>query len=200
MKNISIILVVILLFGVGGAVAFVVLKKKKDKEKTSSSALSDSVVSPILENKAIGATTNNKPVTKTPVTNPVTNQGKTTNEAVQMDIVVSDIDTNNRRFEYDMHYQGVRYKGIFEDGVTAPMIQVKKGFGSFMIQQLKRTKATSPKTKGDKMGSSLAVKNDLVSLSILDLKGQTLKQVNVNLATGEQKSLNINSISNLRTL
>ena len=196
MKNISIILVVILLFGVGGAVAFVVLKKKKDKEKTSPSALSDSVESPILENKAIGATTNNKPVTKTPVTNPTT----TTNEAVQMDIVVSDIDTNNRRFEYDMHYQGVRYKGIFEDGVTAPIIQVKKGFGSFMIQQLKRTKATSPKTKGDKMGSSLAVKNDLVSLSILDLKGQTLKQVNVNLATGEQKSLNINSISNLRTL
>lgn len=195
MKNISIILVVILLFGVGGAVAFVVLKKKKDKEKTSPSALSDSVESPILENKAIGATTNNKPVT-----NPVTNQGKTTNEAVQMDIVVSDIDTNNRRFEYDMHYQGVRYKGIFEDGVTAPMIQVKKGFGSFMIQQLKLTKATSPKTKGDKMGSSLAVKNDLVSLSILDLKGQTLKQVNVNLATGEQKSLNINSISNLRTI
>jgi hypothetical protein len=202
MKNIYLILIVVLLFGVGGGVAFFVIKKKKDSPK----APIIPVVDLIPENKAIGATTNKKPVT----TAPVSKQPTTTNEAIQFDIVVSNIDTNNRRFDYSMHYQGIRYKGLFEDGVTG-VVQVEKGFGSFLIAQAMQAQATQVTTKGgaqkmrggdtkaNKMSEAL-MKNDIVNLSILDLKGQAIKQVAVNLSTGEQKSLNITNSSNLRTL
>ncbi|WMX15280.1 hypothetical protein [Aureispira sp. CCB-E] len=147
------------------------------------------------------------PHTETPkLTTPVPTTLKESNveSSIQLDIHVPSIDTENRRFEYTMHYQGIQYKGTFVDGVTTPMIQVKKGFGSFLIQQLQQTvdpqKVRSGKANKMSGTTSTPVQNDLVSLSILDLKGQTLKAVNVNLATGVQKSLNTNHTSNLKTL
>jgi len=192
MKNIYLILVVILLFGVGGGVAFFVLKKKKDSKKTSPQAPSTPVVNPITENKEIATTANKKPVTASPVANKAT----ASNEAIKFDIVVSEVDTQNRRFDYSMHYQGIRYKGVFEDGVTAKIIQVKKGFGAFSIQHLE---AARQATKANKMNKK-PIKNDLVSLSITDLKGQTIKEVVVNLSTGTKKIRNLNNSTVLRTI
>ena len=202
MKKIYLILFVVVLLGAVGTVVFFVVKKKKDRKKSSSKA---SVIAP-KEKAAIVPP-------KTEIA-PNISQKPLIRESLEMDIKVSEVDTRNRRFDYSMHYKGIRHKGLFEDGVTSVIVQIDKGFGSFLIQQpiaMQRegnsvsSKSGAQKVRGGK-GAAVANKtgatgsnsiasinqNDWVVLSILDKKGQTLKEVHANLRTGVQKSKNIN--------
>lgn len=196
MKNIYLILVVILLFGVGGGLTFWLTKKKQEDQKKRPQTV------PTQEQKAANTTVNTKP-TETTKETPKTPKTPPINEAIKFDIEVSNIDTQNRRFDYAMHYQGINYKGVFEDGISRT-VQVKKSFGSFLITQAMQniaSRAVDPqKVRGGQTPIIPVVENNIVNLSILDQKRQTLKNVVVDLSTGVQKTINLNNSSVLRTL
>jgi hypothetical protein len=202
MKKIYIILTIVVLLGLGGGFAFWLTKEKKKESK--SKLKNPSTTAPVLDQKPVLASTIKKELP--------------TQEAINFDIKVSNVDTQNRRFDYEMHYKGIQHKGSFEEGVTGT-VQIKKAFGSFLIAQAFQamqkednsiaSKGAAQKVRGGK-GAKMnntditpiknLLKNNEVNLSIMDNKGQVLKLLNVNLATGQQKTSNLKSTTVLRTI
>jgi hypothetical protein len=198
MKKIYIILLVVVLFSGLGTVVFFVTKKKRDSKKNSSKApiIEQEEHTPIVKNETeVAASVPPKPLIK---------------ESLEMDIKVPHVDVGNRRFDYSMHYKGIPYKGNFEEGLTST-VQVKKSFGSFVIKQRMnqekgnldlpvarnmtkdkkmRDATASISTQGGATGISgiVSLKSDWVDLVILDSKNRILKQLSVNLRTGETTS------------
>jgi hypothetical protein len=188
--KILIAVLLLTLSGVGAAF-FIKNQARKKEEQTNTSA-----TEPIIENTKSLAPVNSDSVMEQP----------NIEETIKFDIAVSEVDTQNRRFSYDMHYQGIKHSGTFEDGITG-IVQVDKGFGSFLIVQAIQaetpsvsTKGAAQKVRGGVTGGTTATKNDSVSLSIIDNKGQQLKNVVVNLSTGTIKTSNLNNLTNLRTI
>lgn len=203
MKKIYIILLVVVLLGGFGGLVFFIVKKKKDSDKTSSETPKTPTVpsiptAPITESKASGTKTNEKAALSSKIINPTP-----VKESIEMDISVPYVDTQNRRFDYSMHYKGIPYKGVFQDGLSG-IIQVEKSFGAFLITQAMQagssvsTKAGAQKVRNgkgaaaiNKTSSSTAKQNDFVGLSIIDNNNNILKHVTVNLATGEISNSNL---------
>lgn len=192
-KRSIIILLVVLLGGVGGAVLYFKLKDKKQPKASTKEAAKPTA--PKAETSTLmppmGANPRGKQIAP--------------QEAIQYDIEVAQVDSQNRSFEYSMHYMGIPYKGKFIDGLSKPL-EVKKAFGSFLVKQrmreeipleLNQTKAKSQKMRGvtskggaTKTGATQLIKHlavhgsDWVDLFILDPQERILKQVTVNLKTG----------------
>lgn len=203
MKKIYIILLVlVLLSGIGGLTFF--LSKKKKEPKMQAPKV------PVIEPKTNTSNLNtNKDIETSIPKEPLIKK------TLELDIKVPYVDTGNRRFDYSMHYKGIPYKGVFEEGITNE-VQVKKSFGSFVLKQrmnqergafdipIKRDISKDQKMRGGttskgaaiKVGvtnvveitSAFSLKSDWVDLFILDAQNNILKQLSVNLRTGETSS------------
>lgn len=205
MKPIYIVLLVVLLLGGGGLTAFYIHRKKNSSKKSSPTPQLPSIErkesKPIINNQNGNTSTNIGK--KTPV-----------KASIEADIKVPHVDIAGRQFDYSMHYKGIPYKGRFKDGVTNG-VHIKKSFGAFVVKQRMNqergsydnpTKLTAKQqkmrggviTKGGavKIGATgkgnvtgisgvTPLQSDWVDLFILDNSEKILKQLSVNLTTGE---------------
>lgn len=199
MKPIYIILLVVVLLGLGGGLAFFVSKKKKDSKKNN-------LQPPIFERKKPEQPTNNKVIankSSVPAKKPSVT---TVPESTKFDIQVSNLDIRNNSFDYYMHYGGIPYKGAFKGGLTRG-VHIKKSFGAFVVKPrmneergsfdpstkltAKQQKMRGVTTKGGAAkaranGARPAVQaNRWIDLFILDNNEKILKQLSVNIDTGE---------------
>lgn len=180
MKKIYLILLVVVLLGGVGTLAFFVTKKKRDSKKSNSKTpiIEPKEPLPIIKKEAESAASIPRKVLP--------------KKSLELDIKVPNVDIGNRRFDYSMHYKGIPYKGTFEDGSTN-MVHVKKTFGSFVVKQRRNQEKGNfdiPVGKRDKTAATgksviLFLESDWVDLAILDSKNSILKQLSVNLRTGE---------------
>lgn len=179
MKNLSTILIaLIVLSGLGLGVTFFVLKSKKE-ETPSPSVPKDTS-------------------TETTLHKPLTNVNTTQLPApLQSDISVTYVDTLNRKFDYSMNYSGINHVGEFsEAGGIIPF--VKKSFGTFRIRQrapkMTTKKVFNPKARGNEpkeIEIRVQTPSDWVDLEIRDNQNRALNTLAVNLATGEQIKSNV---------
>lgn len=112
-----------------------------------------------------------------------------------------DVNTENRSFAYDMHYNGIGIDGKFEDGNEDLIVQ--KSFGSFhIVQRGSHAKLIDPSVSQKtgaytKVGATIIDINtskpiahisnsDFVDLTIRDKEGLTIRSLSVNLLTGAQ--------------
>lgn len=112
-----------------------------------------------------------------------------------------DVNTENRSFAYNMHYNGIAIDGKFEDGNEDLIVQ--KSFGSFhIVQRGAHAKLIDPNVSQKtgaytKVGATIIDINtskpiahisnsDFVDLTIKDKEGQIIRSLSVNLLTGAQ--------------